>query len=402
MIFDTHVHLGLKAFFSPPPSVNTVELPILNNARESRWNEYVRQAEKQSIAKALVFPFPLPYIQTAKANDYVLKAASCRPDLFLPMLLISNDISQLCQHKSQIAGAKEEFYLQGAREPHQFTEAYDFLQQHNLILMIHPHWEDRISRIKKIIKNFPKLRIILAHSGRKWPFTGEDVIEMILPVFRKYENLIFDTSTIRDSKVIRALVEKAGAHRVIFGSDYPFYKTEGECVYSHELDTIKKSGIKEDDMHRVLCQNFKDILLPETYLRRALRDDLVRMAEIVAEISIVERKHLAIDKKIETFRSNIKVGRHVYLLEGRDGIIAFMRESGRPNNAAMIEELYVLPQYRNRGHGTNLLRIAQGMFPELEAKTFANNINMNSSLVRSGFKLVHKGSKILQWIWNNA
>ena len=170
LIFDSHVHLGRSVFAPALPASDSRRsrvLPIYGNARENLWNTYAREAERYGICKALVFPFPFPSIDIRKANEYVIDATHKRPDLFIPLLLISPKTEQLIQYLDVIAGAKEEFYLPEARSNNSFLASYDLLQQFNRVLLIHPHQSERISRIQMISSNFPRLKIIIAHSGRK-------------------------------------------------------------------------------------------------------------------------------------------------------------------------------------------------------------------------------------------
>jgi len=137
-IFDSHVHLGLSKFVGIP-SAEESRLPIYGNAVENKLTPFIRDMVKNRIFKCIVIPFPFPNISVRKANEYVLKAANMRPDLFLPSLLISDDISFIESQKNNIIGLKEEFYLTGARQQDKYFPAYEFLQNNNLFLLNHTY-----------------------------------------------------------------------------------------------------------------------------------------------------------------------------------------------------------------------------------------------------------------------
>ena len=400
MIFDAHGHLGKRSFAKPSGE----DLPIFNNAAEITWPVFARLAESHGVFKALVFPFPFPTINARRANEYVIEAGRRRADLFLPLLLVSDTPSFIGKHLSEIAGGKEEFYLPGARDPKAFFPVYDLLQQAGKVLLIHPHWEDRITRIKNISRNFPRLRMILAHSGRKWPFTGDDVLESIVPELRSVGNLVFDTSTIRTPKVISGLVKSVGALRVVFGSDFPFYKERGEDTFKLELASVTSAGLCDSDLECVLRGTFRSLFLGDRWIRRVCREDAGKLMGLLEEIASVERKHLAIDKKLDVFRANIRTERHILVLENSSGILGFLRESGRPNGGAMVEEVCVCPKHRGLGYAKMLLQFVQKMFANLEAKTFLSNSTMNCLLERTGFLAPgkQKAKSILVWKWVNG
>ncbi len=399
LIFDSHVHLGLEDFVMPimPSDGN---MPIFHNALDNKYVSFARTAERNSIYKALSFAFPFPNIAVRAANQYVLDAAAKRPDLFLPLLLISDDLSYFCANLNNIAGAKEEFYLPGGRDLNSFMPIYEFLEANDLVLLIHPHRDDRINRILSIRSNFPNLKIILAHSGRKWPFTGDDILDTILPSLASTDLLFFDTSTIRDGKILRAIVNSIGVERVLFGSDYPFFSVKGENTYQEELATIHSARLTSHEEEMILSGNFRRIFLGDIWLRRVSRDDINALTSLLEDIPSEEVKFLAIMKKHAAFRSNIRSERHIFILENSSGIIGFVRESGRPNNTAMIEEVLIHPSWRTRGLGVLLLDSMKSMFSGLLAKTFSSNKPMNNLLRKCGFSVVN-GNSILHWRWEH-
>jgi len=271
IIYDSHVHLGLTKFHKLPKE-DVGEMPIYNNAKENKWPSYAKYADKNGVFKSLVFPFPFPKELTREANEYVIDAASRRPDLFIPLLLITDKKEFFEKHINLIAGAKEEFYLPGGRDPGKYSQIYDLLQSEGKVLVIHPHREDRIERVLDISKQFPKLKIILAHAGRRSPFTGQDVIEYIAPSLHHLNNLFFDTSTIRDSSVIKELVRIVGAERILFGSDTPFYESEGEDVFS--FDEVKLAKFRNETLGFIF--QFHHLLPDFTALENVMMPALIK------------------------------------------------------------------------------------------------------------------------------
>lgn len=400
MIFDAHVHLCPKGTVGS--QLNTLPKEIY--VEDNTWQNYRKRAIKKGIFKALAFPFPFKTSKIDIANEYVLEAARCNQDLIIPLLLITADLTVLENSLKSIAGLKEHFYITNEEPPERFNHVYDFLQQHDLILLIHPHINERLKRIRYIKKNFPKLKLILAHCGRKWPFTGNDVIDLIVPELKKFEYIWFETSTIRDSETITQLVNNVGAERVLFGSDFPFCQKKGEDPYLYEIEILQNTKISDDAKEKIFNKNFKAIFLKNYWIRRISKKDHNVFFNFINGISSKERKFLAIDKKIDILKNNILNENHIFILENSQEIIGFVRESGRAGKGALIEEIFIKEQFRQKGYGKLLLLFLCGMFDWLSAKTYAENKGIHILFEKVGFKIqeMSKKGRILNWIWRKS
>jgi RimJ/RimL family protein N-acetyltransferase len=258
---------------------------------------------------------------------------------------------------------------------------------------------ERVTKIHYLKDNFPRLKIILAHSGRKWPFSGDDVIETIIPQLKHYDNLYFDTSTIRDSNTIENMVNSIGSERILFGSDFPYRKDLKENVYDLEIQTVDLADISNQDKDNIFRKNFKRLFFKSHWIRRCSRTDRDAVLTLIDNIPQKERKYLAIDKKMPIIRQELRNERHLYVLEDREGIQGFLRESGRSNNGAVIEEIYINNQSRGKGYGHLLLKVVCDKFNYLEAKTFKENNAIAALFSKSGFKIEKRSPQgtILYW-----
>ena len=89
------------------------------------------------------------------------------------------------------------------------------------------------SRIARVLKSFPRLTVLGAHLG------GWSQWEEALRLLPAYENFYVDTcsslyalSPTRAKEIIRAY----GAHRVLFGTDYPMWDIADELSRLHALE----------------------------------------------------------------------------------------------------------------------------------------------------------------------
>lgn len=390
MYFDAHVHLGEKKFLGAS---------VENGLPENRWETYKKLAQKKSIFKALALPYPISHLDGKTINNYIDLSYRSNRELLIPFWLISNDISVSSLKNNEIQGFKEHFALQKYHEPAYFAPAYDILLQNNLFLVIHPHMSERAEKIRYLKSNFPNLKIILAHSGRKWPFTGEDIIDNIIPQLKKYDDLYFDTSTIRESSVITEMVGKLGSEKILFGSDYPYGKKESEDIVEEEIQAVEQAGITDRDKENILYKNSRNLFLKDVWVRRCSRRDKDALTDMISAFGTAERRYLALDQKMPVIRKEIRNERHVFVVEDVSGIQGFLRESGRPGNTAIIEEIAIRPNARRKGYAALLLKTLTGKFRGLEAKTYKENRAIASLLESAGFKVEKNspGGNILYW-----
>ncbi len=398
MIFDTHVHIGKKKFMVKIKNENR-DLPAYNSIIENTWEKYIKIAVKNNIYKALIFPFPLEEVDIYQANNYIHTAYEMNRELFIPFYLLDEQLDLDELELNQVFGLKEHFYISRNVDIRAYFPVYEYLQDKGKFLYIHPHMSERIERIHHIKNEFPHLKIILAHSGRKWPFTGEEVLDLVVPEFKSYEDLYFDTSTISDSKVISKMTNMLGGHRVLFGSDYPFSQPSVD-IYQAETEMIDKLDVTDEDRENILRNNFKRLFLEKVWIRRVAREDRTKLFEIFTELSAQDRKFLALDQKLDVIKTNIRDERHIYIAEdNNNNIVGYIREGGRSNQGAIIEEILIPRKYRGKGYADLLIRTVYNKFSYVDAKTFMDNTAVHALNIRLGFDIVKqsKSGKILYW-----
>ena len=104
-------------------------------------------------------------------------------------------------------------------------------------------------RIANIHKNFPKLKIQAAHLGgyQQW----DDAVDCL----KGLENVAFDFSSSlaflppeKAAKIIRTY----GVENCFYGSDFPMW------THEEELERTFAMGFTEEELHKLLGQNFKE------------------------------------------------------------------------------------------------------------------------------------------------
>jgi len=96
---------------------------------------------------------------------------------------------------------------------------------------------------------YPDVTIIMAHMGH-----GHIVyINGAIDVASAHENIILETSGMPMHSKIKEAAERVGVNRIIFGSDSPFGHP------SFEIQKVKVSGLKSDQVDLILGENTKTI-----------------------------------------------------------------------------------------------------------------------------------------------
>ena len=391
LFFDAHVHVGN---FSVKQTEENSKLFAYAKYQKNSADKYHRLAVRKNISKAVCFPFPFCEISFSKQNQYVLDAAAKYPYLFLPLVL-PDKTDMLEKNAGSFYGIKDHFYFD-FHEKIDRMEVLDFAQQYNKVYIFHAHWKKWDERISLIAKNFPKLKVIVAHSARVAPFAAsaqgssfEDRLLEIKSLIPEalLENFYFETSTIRDPSSIRSLVNTFGSQHVLWGTDYPYYSNDGEDVYDEEIRCIQESQIDDESKERIFSGNFRDLFQKgECWIRHGTKDDAPALLEMTKTISREERKFLAYDKKEDLIRTQIKKGSHVLVAESQEGkIMGFLRFSDRYNDSVMIEEVYVDPQYRGQKVARKLVTSLVPAHSKSCAKSFANNQSIYHVFSSLGF-----------------
>ena len=106
-----------------------------------------------------------------------------------------------------------------------------------------------------VLDDHPRLRILLAHGGGAIPaLRGRLAHEQTFhppgrDVTAALRRFFFDT-VVHDVEVLRALVEFAGADRVVCGSDYPF-----DMGSEHPAEIVRALGLPAEDETAILAGN---------------------------------------------------------------------------------------------------------------------------------------------------
>lgn len=247
-VIDAHTHIGLAEFVVRPISPEKLKKPAFQDKMTQTPDELLASLDLNGIEKAVVFPFPLSEADAEKANGYVLEAWRKHGERIIPFALVDDE--PLRWASSGFRGFKQHFLL----EPERFDSKriYREIASTGLPLMAHFPTYKIVENAERILALAPTIKLIVAHMGRCGPYTGNCVMENIARL-KKYENVFFETSTVRDPETFKMALAELGASRLCFGSDIPFGSKVGPNPQGEELSLLLKTVDDEEDRSRIFA-----------------------------------------------------------------------------------------------------------------------------------------------------
>ncbi|MHA1341826.1 MAG: amidohydrolase family protein [Promethearchaeota archaeon] len=210
-------------------------------------------------------------IRKLKKNEFEIDFNSLKWNgkifIFLPILFEKNikEFEQLIQELNP-AGLKLH-PLQGFDINKKTLDPWMMLaKKYNLIVYIHTDWVPSTEWKKtknlmaetfcKIVKLYPQNVIVMGHAG------SNDSYLNIWKYVKKYKNIIVETSLSPTPQELEKVIYKADPNRIVFGSDFPFSKIEGEIIKIHKM---KRVNLEQKEA--VFYENAKNILKNRPYIK---------------------------------------------------------------------------------------------------------------------------------------
>ena len=182
----------------------------------------------------LMFAFPINLEDVDIANNYLHKCIN-EPDSYGLILCRPEWPASLLEEKirnTKFRGAKVYLNYSPANIPKNEICIFDFLPHHQLavwnkygmIVMLHIPRDGRLKdpvnleQIISIEKNYPDIKLIIAHVGRA--YCPQDVGNAF-EILSETKNLLFDFCANTNQWVFEQLIKAVGPKRIMFGSDLP-------------------------------------------------------------------------------------------------------------------------------------------------------------------------------------
>lgn len=173
------------------------------------------------------------------ANDYLIERS--RPNDRVALYGIPTDIAYTNSmlHHPRIVALKmyPAFFIPRAEKIYQYfpEEVLEEAQSCEIPIILHlPRIiTDCTDELRKLITDFPKLLIVLAHLGL--PHLPVPNLFETYKYFSTHENLFMDTAMIPSKEVVGLAIQAFGASRIMFGSDEPLNLVRSKVYHNPSL-----------------------------------------------------------------------------------------------------------------------------------------------------------------------
>ncbi len=239
MIIDCHCHAGQGDMLTAPWNTDA---PI---------EPYLRRARRAGIAKTIVFgPFHSDY---AVANEQVARIVTQHPNRLIGFAFIHarRDAGRIYP---MVARAVQRWGFRGIKihghDAMPTREVCETARAFGLPLLVDVIGQAHV--VEMLASQYPSVNFIIPHFGSfadDWRAQQQVVDQLV-----RYPNVYADTSGVRRYDYIVDAVRRAGARKVLFGSDGPWLHP------GVELHKIRLLGLSASDEALILGGNIRRLL----------------------------------------------------------------------------------------------------------------------------------------------
>jgi predicted TIM-barrel fold metal-dependent hydrolase len=151
---------------------------------------------------------------------------------------------------------------------HRLQPVYAYCQQHGLPIMFHqgttfprraPLKFARPIQLEDVALRYPDLRMVIAHMGHPW-------MEETVVLIRKQPHVFADVSALyyrpwQFYNALMAAVEYGAAHKLLFGSDYPFTTPADSAAALRQVNHV--TGVS--GLPRIPERVIEDLIARDTF-----------------------------------------------------------------------------------------------------------------------------------------
>jgi len=239
MIIDCHCHAGKGDGLTGPWDTAA---PL---------ERYLHRAARAGIKRTVLFaPFHSDY---AKANREVGRIVASRPDRFYGFAFI-HPLRDRGRVGLLVAEAVEQFGFVGIKV-HRYNarisrEICDVARDYSLPVLYDVMGEVSICQL--LATEYPQVNFIIPHLGS---FSDDwRAQQAFIDYLARHSNIYTDTSGVRRFDLLVQAVQRAGARKVLFGSDGPWLHP------GLELAKVQALGLKPEEKEMVLGGTIKTLI----------------------------------------------------------------------------------------------------------------------------------------------
>lgn len=239
MIIDCHCHAGLGDGFRGPWDT---EAPV---------ERHLERARAAGIGRTVVFPvFNSDY---AEANRRLSRIVARHPRELIGFAAV-NPVRDAGRVASMIGTAVERYGFRGVKvhglDSFPRREVCEVVRRFRIPMLVDV--VGRVGAVEMLAGQYPDVTFIVPHLGG---FKDDWMVHLqVIDQLCRYPNVYADSSGVRYWDALRLAVQRAGAHKVLFGSDGP------QLHPSVELHKIKVLGLPPTQERLVTGGNISRLL----------------------------------------------------------------------------------------------------------------------------------------------
>ena len=277
MIIDFHTHLFPQVIRDHRENYVYAEpaFSLLYSSSKSKIAgaaELIQAMDENHVDKSVVFGFPWLNSETLRRhNDYIMEVVAKHPHRLIGLGCLNPANTDAVVEAERcieggLAGIGElAFYQSGIDESalNQLTSIMQLCQNRQLPVLIHTnepighHYPGKtplsLAQIYRLIKRFPKNKIVLAHWGG-----GVFFYSLLKKEVRGYlKNVYVDTAAspyLYDPLIYELAIKLIGLDKILFGSDYPLLPP------SRYFNELEEAGLTPFQLDHICGENAKLLL----------------------------------------------------------------------------------------------------------------------------------------------
>lgn len=248
-IFDFHLHPGYD-FHAEALSPAAFEQGLRAHGIGFCAGSVIRKADSKQPPEAYAEILP-------RLNREAFALSQQLPHFYTPGIHVHPDhVALSCREIEQYAAKGVRFvgelvpYLMGWSDygDKRLIEILRVAQSKQMTLSFHPN--KRPEDMLALIRALPHMPIVVAH------LDGYGLYEFAIETMQRCENVYFDISAHGATRagMLRDAVQRVGASRILFGTDYPGYSP------APFLCAVREAGLSEREQAQILCENAERLL----------------------------------------------------------------------------------------------------------------------------------------------
>ncbi|MBN1345178.1 MAG: amidohydrolase family protein [Phycisphaerae bacterium] len=245
-VYDMHGHMGVwHSIYFPRPDAP----------------DMIRSMDSAGV-KMLLFAHHGPLFLPDMDHQVAIEAVHQFPDRLRAYLCtngvypeqIERDLKLIDEHPDVFIGIKFlcDYHLVPMTDD-RYKPAWELADARKLLVLAHT-WSDSQydgpKVVRRIAETYPNLSLLLGHSCHgDW--------DAAVQLARDFPNVYLELTAVLDNRgIIEKFVAEAGADRMLFGTDLPWFDPH------HGIGALLWAHITDEDRHRILHRNAERLLEP--------------------------------------------------------------------------------------------------------------------------------------------